>query len=618
MLILFFLLPLLAFLISLLLPSSNEKMLAKTTQFFLLGQTFATAAFAVYWLFMGAKPMLVPVVTLYQSAEFNFGVDFYYDALTALFLVISGLLSWVIARFSQTYLHRESGFKRFYNHFLLFYTGLNLLFISGNYETFFLGWEIVGITSFLLIAFYRERYLPVRNAMKVLSFYRLGDVALMGAIWFSHHLFETNIQFDILNDSSSMLRVLHEHPSQLLLVGGLLIAAAAVKSAQFPFSSWLPRAMEGPTVSSALFYGALSVHLGVFLLLRTFPLWSGILSLRVLLVFIGALSMLLGYTTSSVQSSAKPQLAYAILTQLGIMFIEIGFGFVGLAMWHMAAHMVLRMYQLLVSPSVMTYRLRSLFYGQQSSTTFLSFLPTRWRLSIYTAAINEWYLDAIWYNYLWMPAKRLGKSFHFVRRRSIEYFFLMLFFIAVIVFILKPIPALRHFEFISVVYGFIALIIALVAWTERYSALRSWIYITLSQLFFMLAVIEQHRFNMLQLGLYLSGTLMAFFVGFWSLYKVSTVENNINLNEFHGHVYEHPKFALTFLVAALMISGFPISPAFIGYDILFSEIDMHHPVLLVTSFLVFIFLELTVLRIYARVFLGQHVKTYHEVAFRSA
>ena len=67
-----------------------------------------------------------------------------------------------------------------------------------------------------------------------------------------------------------------------------------------------------------------------------------------------------------------------------------------------------------------------------------------------------------------------------------------------------------------------------------------------------------------------------------------------------------------------MISGFPISPAFIGYDILFSEIDMHHPVLLATSFLVFVFLELTVLRIYARVFLGQHVKTYHEVAFRSA
>lgn len=618
MLLIFFLLPFLAFFITLLISSKKEKQIALTAQFFLVVQLILTFVFSIKWVIDGRQPILETGITLYKSSEFNFGIDFYYDGLSGLQLIVASLLCLIIAKYSRTYMHRESGYKRFYNHFLLFYAGLNLLFLSGNYETFFLGWEIVGITSFLLIAFYRERYLPVRNAMKVLSFYRLGDVALMGGIWFSHHMFETNIKFNVFNNPDEMLMVLNEHPRQLMLVGFLLVIAAAVKSAQFPFSSWLPRAMEGPTVSSAVFYGALSVHLGIFLLLRTYPLWSGILLLRFVLIIVGVISMLIGYTTSSVQSSAKPQLAYAVLTQLGIMFIEIGFGFINLAMWHMAAHAILRMYQLLISPSAMTFRLRTIFYGEISKAPLLAKLPTRWRFTIYTAAINEWYLDAFWFNYLWTPAKKIAKLFHFVRRRSIEYFFLSLFFVAVIVFIIKPIPALRHYEFISVVYGLIALVIALVAWTERYSALRSWVYITLSQLFFMLAVIEQHRFNMTQLALYLSGTMLAFIVGFWSLFKVTSVENDINLNEFHGHVYEHPRFALSFLVAALMMSGFPISPAFIGYDILFSEIDMHHPVLLGTSFLIFIFLELTVLRIYARVFLGQHVKTYHEVAFRSA
>ncbi|MGI9190801.1 MAG: proton-conducting transporter membrane subunit [Chitinophagaceae bacterium] len=619
MLQLFFLIPLLAFFIGLFPASHQEKTIARIARWASIVQTLLTFVFAIYWFLQGAVPFKQHGITLYRSAEFNFGIDFYYDAITSVELVVSALLSLIVVVYSKTYMHRERGYKRLYNHYMLFYGGLNLLLLSGNFETFFLGWEIVGISSFLLIAFYRERYLPVRNAMKVLSFYRLGDVALMGGIWFSHHLFEENIRFDVLEDAHRLMHVFHQHPTQLMLVGALFIMAAAVKSAQFPFFSWLPRAMEGPTVSSAIFYGALSIHLGIFLLLRTYPMWSLIPALPVLLVIIGLLTVLLAYPVMTVQTAAKPQLAYAIILQLGLMFIEIGLGFPHVALWHMVGHAMVRSYQLLASPSAMTYRLRDVFYGfKQKQTKPFRYLPNSWQSTLYVASVNEWYLDGFWLNYLWQPAKRIGKSFHFIRTRSIETITLILLFSAVIVFIVKPIPALRHFEFISILYGFVALILSLVAWTERRSATRSWVYITLCQLFFMLAVIEQHRFNMTQLALFLSGTLLAFLVGYWSLHKVSSVENNINLNEFHGHVYEHPRFALTFLIAALMMSGFPISPAFIGYDILFSEIDLHHPILLMTSFLIFILLELTVLRIYARVFLGQHVKTYHEVAFRSA
>jgi formate hydrogenlyase subunit 3/multisubunit Na+/H+ antiporter MnhD subunit len=106
--------------------------------------------------------------------------------------------------------------------------------------------------------------------------------------------------------------------------------------------------------------------------------------------------------------------------------------------------------------------------------------------------------------------------------------------------------------------------------------------------------------------------------GYWSLYKVSSIENGLGLNDFHGHIYEHPKYGLLFLLCALTMIGFPISPTFLGYDILFADIEENHLLLLIISGFTFIFLEIAIVRIYARVFLGQHIKNYHEVAFRSS
>jgi NADH:ubiquinone oxidoreductase subunit 5 (subunit L)/multisubunit Na+/H+ antiporter MnhA subunit len=140
--------------------------------------------------------------------------------------------------------------------------------MSGNFETLFLGWELLGISSFLLISFYRTRYLPVKNAIKVFSIYRIGDVGIVLAVWLSHHLWHENITFNKLLNDSLVHEHLQNHSSVGVLISLMILVSAAAKSAQFPFSSWLPRAMEGPTPSSAIFYGSLSVHIGVFLLLR--------------------------------------------------------------------------------------------------------------------------------------------------------------------------------------------------------------------------------------------------------------------------------------------------------------------------------------------------------------
>ena len=98
------------------------------------------------------------------------------------FALVGAILAFLIVMYSRVYMHRESGYKRFFNTILFFFLGYNVTIFSGNFETLFIGWEVLGISSFLLIAFYRERYLPVKNALKVFFVYRIGDVGLILAI----------------------------------------------------------------------------------------------------------------------------------------------------------------------------------------------------------------------------------------------------------------------------------------------------------------------------------------------------------------------------------------------------------------------------------------------------
>jgi NAD(P)H-quinone oxidoreductase subunit 5 len=137
------------------------------------------------------------------------------------------------------------------------------------------------------------------------------------------------------------------------LLGLLFVIAAAGKSALIPFSGWLPRAMEGPTPSSAVFYGALSVHLGVFLLLRVSPVLDSAPWLSVLVIVLGLVTSAFAYLAGRVQADIKSALAFASLTQVGIIIAEIGFGFRYLALIHLMGHACLRTLQFLRAPSLL-------------------------------------------------------------------------------------------------------------------------------------------------------------------------------------------------------------------------------------------------------------------------
>ncbi|MEY4309562.1 MAG: hypothetical protein RL422_1765, partial [Bacteroidota bacterium] len=359
---LFIWVPIFGFLVSLILPKKNETLISVTAFSTLAIQLSITTLFIGYWLFTGAETIQIKDIILFKNEEYVFQIDFLFDKITAVYLLVGAILTFMVTLYSRYYLHREAGYKRFFNTTLFFYVGYCLTTLSGNLETLFIGWEILGISSFLLISFYRERYLPVKNAVKVFSIYRIGDVGIILAMWASHHLWGQNITFFQLNNAE----LVHEHLQTHSLIGVFIslmfLLSATAKSAQLPFSSWLPRAMEGPTPSSAIFYGSLSVHIGVFLLLRTFPFWENQTSVRILIAGLGLLTALVATGIARVQSSVKSQIAYASIAQIGLIFIEVSLGFEKLALFHFAGNAFLRTYQLLVSPSVVSYLIREQFY----------------------------------------------------------------------------------------------------------------------------------------------------------------------------------------------------------------------------------------------------------------
>ncbi|MCC7453879.1 MAG: hypothetical protein IT222_06920, partial [Crocinitomix sp.] len=316
-LVLFVLVPLLGFVLTLVISKNNERWISRIAISTMLLSLVLAVGFVVYWLFSGHSSLNIKELVIYSNSSYEFFIDLYFDKVTATYLLVGTFLAYLIMIYSRHYMHKEAGYKRFFNTLLFFYLGYNVVIFSGNFETLFLGWEILGISSFLLIAFYRDRYLPVKNALKVFSIYRVGDIGLILAMWLSHHLWHHNITFYELNNYELVHEHLLTHGNIGLFVSFMIVLAAIAKSAQFPFSFWLPRAMEGPTPSSAIFYGSLSVHIGVFILMRTFPFWEHQPIVRIIVILIGVITAILASFSTRVQSSIKAQIAYSSIAQIG-------------------------------------------------------------------------------------------------------------------------------------------------------------------------------------------------------------------------------------------------------------------------------------------------------------
>lgn len=284
---------------------------------------------------------------------YHFSVKFVFDRLSVPFVILSFVLSGTIGAFASKYMHRETGFNRFFSLYSIFVLGMIVAALAGTIETLFAGWELVGLSSALLVAFYQERPAPPRNGLWIWTVYRVSDAALLLAAVVMHHLIGEG-DFGLLLGSGVWPE---EYPKlashEALSVGLLLLVAAAGKSALVPLSGWLPRAMEGPTPSSAVFYGALSVHLGAFLLLRVSPLLELSTSLSAAVVVLGLATAIFAHLVGGVQTDIKSALSFASLTQVGVIVAEIGFGLRYLPLVHLLGHACLRTLQFVRAPSLL-------------------------------------------------------------------------------------------------------------------------------------------------------------------------------------------------------------------------------------------------------------------------
>ncbi len=276
-----------------------------------------------------------------------------FDRLSVPFVILSYVLCGVIAAFGNVYLHKETGFSRFFLLFTIFLLGMIITSLAGTIEMLFAGWELVGLSSALLVAFFHERPNPVRNGLRVWVVYRIADAAFLIAAVSMHHLTGEGDFSGLIGKGAWPEGAATLSASQALFIGSLLLVAAAGKSALVPFSGWLPRAMEGPTPSSAVFYGSLSVHLGAFLLLRVSPILEQSAILEWAVVIIGVLTAIYATLCGRVQNDIKSALALASLTQVGIIVAEIGMGWRYLPLAHIIGHACLRTLQLLRAPSLL-------------------------------------------------------------------------------------------------------------------------------------------------------------------------------------------------------------------------------------------------------------------------
>jgi NADH:ubiquinone oxidoreductase subunit 5 (subunit L)/multisubunit Na+/H+ antiporter MnhA subunit len=285
--------------------------------------------------------------TWLTSGDYRIQISFTADALGLGLSLLFGLFAWLVARFSVNYMHREPGFHRFFMALALFAGAMQLLVLAGNAPLAFAGWELAGVCSYLLIAYAYDRPTAADNATRAFVTNRIGDAGFaLGIV--AAFAWTGGVEWPALLAKGARLP-----PWQAgLLAGGFLLAAVA-KSAQVPLAPWLARAMEGPTPSSAIFYGAVMVHAGVYLVLRLEPVFAQAPVAMAAMAAVGLLTALYGFGCGLAQTDVKSALIFSAMGQVGLMFLECGLGWWTLAAFHLAAHAVVRGYQFLTAPSLM-------------------------------------------------------------------------------------------------------------------------------------------------------------------------------------------------------------------------------------------------------------------------
>ncbi len=276
----------------------------------------------------------------------NYTVAFHLDHLAIAMLVVVTTIALLVQFYSQGYMEKSAGYARFYAYLSLFAFSMLVIVFAENFLVIFIGWELVGLSSYLLIGFWinkrakpeEQRPSPSSAALQAFVMNRIGDVGFIIGIMI---LFAKYNTFNFLQLQAD---VQHNPDKTLLGIAMILVFCGAIgKSAQFPLHTWLPSAMEGPTPVSALIHAATMVAAGVYMVARTYPLFAAADPMAFTTVaWIGAFTAFFAATIALVQSDFKRVLAFSTISQLGYMFVGLGvagpeYG-AGVGMFHLFTH----------------------------------------------------------------------------------------------------------------------------------------------------------------------------------------------------------------------------------------------------------------------------------------
>ncbi len=288
-------------------------------------------------------------VVAYQwifGGDLTINLAFLIDPLTCIMMLVVTGVGFLIHLYSVGYMHGEEGFTRFFTYMNLFMVSMLLLVMGNNYLVLFIGWEGVGLCSYLLIGYYYDRVSAAKAATKAFVVNRIGDAGFLVAIFLVFAHFRT-LDYTAVFAQADTLSV-----GMATAIAICLLIGAIGKSAQIPLYTWLPDAMEGPTPVSALIHAATMVTAGVYMIVRNHVIYDMAPMAMTTVAWIGGTTALFAATIGLVQNDIKRVLAYSTVSQLGYMFLACGLGAYAAAIFHLMTHAFFKALLFLAAGSV--------------------------------------------------------------------------------------------------------------------------------------------------------------------------------------------------------------------------------------------------------------------------
>jgi NADH-quinone oxidoreductase subunit L len=327
------LLPLAGFLINGLVGNFIGRRLVSVVACALPAAAFVFAVLATRALLAGDAPLVQSVFTWAQFGDRAFEVAFYFDRLTAVMALIVTGVGTLIHIYSTGYMHDDESYARYFAYLNLFLFFMLLLVLGRSLLVLFVGWEGVGLASYLLIGFWFDDPEKAAAGKKAFITNRVGDAGFLLGMFLLYHALGT-LQMDAINAAFLAGPV----AVSAGLVAVCLFIGATGKSAQIPLHVWLPDAMAGPTPVSALIHAATMVTAGVYLVARLHGIFINAPGASALIAVVGVATAFLAATVALVQTDIKKVLAYSTISQLGLMFLAAGVGAYGVAVFHLVTH----------------------------------------------------------------------------------------------------------------------------------------------------------------------------------------------------------------------------------------------------------------------------------------